>query len=199
VRKLTSKIPVAAIFMTTVSLALTAPIAARAATLVGSQSVPTGVDGLVVDGITYNVTFTTESFATVFAGTAPTFLNNPNGAADAATALAAALNNLAGPFQGNFFLAEIPISVVSGGFDFRLEGVTAGRIPGSLVYEIDQGENSIQNGGFPPNAAFDAGIAVFSVAGAVPEPSTWVMMILGFAGIGFMAYRRKSKPALLAA
>ncbi len=34
---------------------------------------------------------------------------------------------------------------------------------------------------------------------AVPEPSTWAMMILGFAGIGFMAYRRKAKPALLAA
>jgi hypothetical protein len=33
----------------------------------------------------------------------------------------------------------------------------------------------------------------------VPERSTWVMMILGFAGIGFMAYRRKSKPALMAA
>lgn len=34
---------------------------------------------------------------------------------------------------------------------------------------------------------------------AVPEPSTWAMMLLGFTGIGFMAYRRKSKPALLAA
>jgi PEP-CTERM motif len=28
---------------------------------------------------------------------------------------------------------------------------------------------------------------------AVPEPSTWAMMVLGFAGIGFMAYRRKAK------
>jgi hypothetical protein len=28
---------------------------------------------------------------------------------------------------------------------------------------------------------------------AVPEPSTWAMMILGFAGVGFMAYRRKQK------
>jgi hypothetical protein len=27
---------------------------------------------------------------------------------------------------------------------------------------------------------------------AAPEPSTWAMMILGFAGIGFMAYRRKN-------
>ena len=35
--------------------------------------------------------------------------------------------------------------------------------------------------------------------GAVPEPSTWAMILLGFAGIGFMAYRRKSKPALMAA
>ena len=33
----------------------------------------------------------------------------------------------------------------------------------------------------------------------VPEPSTWAMMILGFAGVGFMAYRRKSKPSLIAA
>jgi hypothetical protein len=27
---------------------------------------------------------------------------------------------------------------------------------------------------------------------AVPEPSTWAMMLLGFAGIGFMAFRRKN-------
>jgi hypothetical protein len=33
------------------------------------------------------------------------------------------------------------------------------------------------------------------VVAAVPEPSTWAMMILGFAGVGFMAYRRKSKLA----
>jgi hypothetical protein len=34
-----------------------------------------------------------------------------------------------------------------------------------------------------------------SLTAAVPEPSTWAMMILGFCGVGFMAYRRKSKPA----
>jgi hypothetical protein len=34
-------------------------------------------------------------------------------------------------------------------------------------------------------------------AGAVPEPSTWAMLLIGFAGIGFMAYRRKQNgPAL---
>jgi hypothetical protein len=39
----------------------------------------------------------------------------------------------------------------------------------------------------------------FSLTGvdAVPEPSTWAMMILGFAGVGFMAYRRRQNgPAL---
>jgi hypothetical protein len=34
---------------------------------------------------------------------------------------------------------------------------------------------------------------------AVPEPSTWTMLILGFAGVGFMAYRRTSKPVIMAA
>lgn len=28
---------------------------------------------------------------------------------------------------------------------------------------------------------------------AVPEPSTWAMMGLGFAGLGFAAYRRRAK------
>ncbi|CUT12558.1 hypothetical protein BF49_7138 [Bradyrhizobium sp.] len=27
---------------------------------------------------------------------------------------------------------------------------------------------------------------------AVPEPTTWAMMLLGFAGVGFLAYRRRS-------
>jgi hypothetical protein len=31
---------------------------------------------------------------------------------------------------------------------------------------------------------------------AVAEPSTWAMMILGFAGVSFMAYRRSRKESL---
>jgi hypothetical protein len=31
----------------------------------------------------------------------------------------------------------------------------------------------------------------FTISAAVPEPSTWAMMILGFASLGFMAYRKK--------
>lgn len=37
--------------------------------------------------------------------------------------------------------------------------------------------------------SFSPGIG--NSVGAVPEPSTWAMMILGFGGLGFMAYRRR--------
>lgn len=46
--------------------------------------------------------------------------------------------------------------------------------------------------------------ALIDVAGTlaavttVPEPSTWAMMILGFAGVGFLAYRRKPMRTLWA-
>jgi hypothetical protein len=40
---------------------------------------------------------------------------------------------------------------------------------------------------------------ISEVTAAVPEPSTWAMMLLGFAGVGFMAYRRKNKPAMMVA
>jgi hypothetical protein len=39
-------------------------------------------------------------------------------------------------------------------------------------------------------------LTVFDGVAAVPEPSTWAMMILGFAGVGFVTYRqRKSRPS----
>jgi PEP-CTERM motif len=33
-----------------------------------------------------------------------------------------------------------------------------------------------------------------AVGGAVPEPSTWAMMLLGFAGLGYAGYRRAKEP-----
>ena len=42
------------------------------------------------------------------------------------------------------------------------------------------------------NVSLSFGTEGFVVT-AVPEPSTWAMLILGFMGVGFMAYRRKSQ------
>jgi hypothetical protein len=37
------------------------------------------------------------------------------------------------------------------------------------------------------------------VAASTPEPSTWAMMVLGFAGLGFAGYRGSHKAAVIAA
>jgi hypothetical protein len=39
--------------------------------------------------------------------------------------------------------------------------------------------------------------SIVTISAAVPEPSTWAMMLLGFCGLGFMAYRRKQNGAAL--
>jgi hypothetical protein len=53
------------------------------------------------------------------------------------------------------------------------------------------------SGGVGP--AFEDGIEPFKftrVTGAVPEPSTWAMMLLGFAGLGYAGYRRAKGAAV---
>lgn len=40
-------------------------------------------------------------------------------------------------------------------------------------------------------------IRLDGAVGAVPEASTWAMLIVGFAGVGFLAYRRKSQGTAL--
>ncbi len=51
--------------------------------------------------------------------------------------------------------------------------------------------------GIHPTAAAHMVIAdAFVAVATVPEPSTWAMMIVGFAGIGFMGYRRSRKSTM---
>jgi hypothetical protein len=47
---------------------------------------------------------------------------------------------------------------------------------------------------FDSNNSDNSG-SISATVSAVPEPATWAMMILGFLGIGFVAYRRKSPSA----
>ncbi|AUC93544.1 hypothetical protein CWS35_03820 [Bradyrhizobium sp. SK17] len=50
------------------------------------------------------------------------------------------------------------------------------------------------------NLTFNTGDTVIldvnSTVSSVPEPSTWAMMIIGFAALGFVAYRRRDSSAL---
>jgi hypothetical protein len=45
-------------------------------------------------------------------------------------------------------------------------------------------------------SAGNTNVLLHEVAGAIPEPSTWAMMVLGFLGLGFMAYRRQGNVRL---
>lgn len=63
-------------------------------------------------------------------------------------------------------------------------------------------EVTIVPGSVGPIGTDAGGVTVFSGGmyaqiTAVPEPATWTMMILGLAGIGFMAHRRKPVAALI--
>jgi PEP-CTERM motif len=85
---------------------------------------------------------------------------------------------------------------VGGPLDFTITGVTTANFVangGGYVFAADVigpagGTGAIANGDFllrtPP------------LTSPVPEPSTWAMLLLGFASIGFMAYRRKSQTSL---
>jgi hypothetical protein len=56
----------------------------------------------------------------------------------------------------------------------------------TLSFTVD---NFAQNGGNP--SSLDVGFSQQSRVGSVPEPSTWIMMILGFCGVGFLAHRSR--------
>jgi hypothetical protein len=58
----------------------------------------------------------------------------------------------------------------------------------TFTYEADV---ALQKGNFAGDTltVFD-NFQFFQMAGSVPEPSTWVMMVLGFLGLGFLTYRK---------
>jgi hypothetical protein len=83
-----------------------------------------------------------------------------------------------------------------------LDGTSPGQYSGGQDYFLNTNANVnsfTSTGAFEGGAPLDEGFRTFVDDGvsAVPEPSTWAMMLLGFGGFGFMAYRRKSKPALM--
>jgi hypothetical protein len=41
--------------------------------------------------------------------------------------------------------------------------------------------------------AVTGNVLVSSISGTIPEPSTWAMMLLGFAGLGYMGFKRTRK------
>jgi PEP-CTERM motif len=88
--------------------------------------------------------------------------------------------------------------------DGKITNILSG-FGGGGIFTSDPGFNLFfVNSQFnPPPLVFEFGSTTGTVTAsdpitaAVPEPSTWAMMILGFCGIGFMAYRRKQNGSAL--
>ena len=68
--------------------------------------------------------------------------------------------------------------------------ITGGNIEGSVFAKSFLGGGELHN-----DNLFDGALPTT----AVPEPSTWAMMFAGFAGLGFLGWRRGRKSAAAAA
>jgi hypothetical protein len=60
-----------------------------------------------------------------------------------------------------------------------------GITPGTYVYSWGSGAN--------------ADMLTIIIGGSVAEPSTWAMMLMGFAGLGYAAFRRHAAVASISA
>jgi probable HAF family extracellular repeat protein len=129
--------------------------------------------------------------AVIWNGTTPTALGSLGGT----SSIAQAINN-SGEVVGQSNLAGDAQShgtIWNGTMAIDINTVLA-TDPSGIVVDSLTGINSsgqIVGEGQDSTGHYDA-ILLTPVASAVPEPSTWAMLILGFAGVGAMAYRQSA-------
>jgi PEP-CTERM motif len=145
--------------------------------------------------------------ATLFSTTPWTGAGHPPQALDSYLGLSASPNNPIGaylpsaqtfqPSATGFYVytADLGTQTLpsnSGASNFDLLTLNKGILQGSYVVAFLGGTNATANSG----AILETG-----PMSGVPEPSTWAMLLLGFAGLGFAGYRktRNARTALSAA
>jgi hypothetical protein len=112
-------------------------------------------------------------------------------------------NNVAGSFGGTDGTADISFgtNLVA---DLNIQssnlGFTQLSMPGDL-FTGPASNPTFNTGTFNLSGGFTAGPATLTItradAGAVPEPGTWAMMLLGFGGMGVAMRRRRRSGALI--
>ena len=163
-----------------------------AATLVGAVGAATGIEGLVIDGVTYNVTFYHASYTTVYGSTTPTFLGNNSGATDAAAALAAALNALGVTgLSGISDQSSEAILVPEFNFGSFEENYAAFC---SAVDNACQGSSPWMSGLFgSASVSTDYANSDFAVFTSTPLPAALPLFAAGLGGLGLLGWRRKRR------
>jgi hypothetical protein len=155
------------------------------ADLVGSNEVPPNASHAIgVADFTLDTVAGTLSVTEGFAG-----LTSPASAAHIHCCAVAGTN---ASVVLTFSSADLfPIGETSGSFSHTydlatsLTGISAADFIGGL--EAGDAYTDIHTTTFPSGE-----IRGQILSPAVPEPSTWAMLLIGFAGIGFAAYRRKT-------
>ena len=94
----------------------------------------------------------------------------------------------------DFTLNSLNFTVTNGSVDFSQYVQFFANAPGetivSALFSNDEAQNSFEVANFS---------GVLPRGGAVPEPASWAMMLLGFGGLGAVLRRRRRHTALLAA
>ena len=149
-------------------------------TLVGGTFAPTGINGLVVDGTIYNVTFSTTTLNTFTAGTTLSV--------DAATALKDALNTLGviAFFTGEESddLIDVDNSLVN--FDAAFRCVSC-QTPWAEL-----GGQNVLNLGFNQGALYTEA-ADFTEVGTVGVPEPITLSLFGAGLVGAIVMRRRKR------
>ena len=99
------------------------------------------------------------------------------------TSASAGFNAGAGNAPGTFFEFNgslAPGALIDGGPNSLVAG-TNNNLPGQYLFQVRNG-----------------GVIVPPIDGAIPEPATWAMMILGIGGIGALIRRRNAVQAAAA-
>jgi hypothetical protein len=154
--------------------------------------------------ITYTYEGREASFINRFVTAGGTFTNNGPGASAVGASFSVAQG--IGSLLFSFTVNDNNGTVADGSNNFNpLTGnqnsttpnffVTFFQAGGGLGQTVtNSGLIALDDGGAGPDRDYDDLVVKFYVS-AVPEASTWAMMLLGFAGVGFLAYRRRPQAA----
>jgi len=162
-------------------------------------AVTVGVSSATASVITYDVNATYNDTGTL------TGIFSVDTSTDAVTAIDLVLNDAGGisadtftdPSRFGYYLYSSPSFYNLSTEDYNAQNLYLGfNQSGGALASTGFGSSAIQQ--YFGSSYAISGTITEGAASAVPEPSTWAMMILGVAGIGFMAYRRNFRAALMA-